>query len=74
MPCRPLLVISIELQSEDKPIIISSLHCAIDTRYWYRLNLIEKTQCLQQYGATTERKKHQWRQLLYKGELECQTL
>ena len=28
--------------------IISSLHCAIDTRYWYQLNLMEKTQCLQQ--------------------------
>ena len=27
---------------------ISILHCAIYTRYWYPLNLMEKTQCLQQ--------------------------
>ena len=30
---------------------ISSLHFAIDTRYWYQLNLMEKTQCLQQYNG-----------------------
>ena len=34
---------------------ISSLHCAIDTRYWYQLNLMKKTQCLQHiYQLTNE--------------------
>ena len=26
---------------------ISCLHCAIDTSYWFQLNPMEKTQCLQ---------------------------
>ena len=30
-------------------IFTSCLHCAIDTRYWYQLNPMEKTQCLQYY-------------------------
>ena len=28
---------------------VSRFHCVIGTRYWYQLNLIEKTKCLQQY-------------------------
>ena len=27
---------------------VSSFHCVIGTRYWYQLNLMEETQCLQQ--------------------------
>ena len=33
---------------------ISSLHCVIDTRYWYQLNPMEKTQCLLYYLPSTK--------------------